>query len=258
MGAMLAALLTSLMAVQDPKPAPTPPAAEQGPKVEVPADPPKPVEAWDDRTAKAALEEFTKAVKGTPSMNVKNKALEALSTGSHKLLLKPLATIVETDKSVLIRKRAAELIANQPAAEANATIRKLLKSPKVQPQYAVTAELVRALTRCGYQPVQWKEIDDLFEAEYHVDRVPVQEAMLQLIETHKEKQAIDLLLRNLDEPSPKDVHAGENPPAEYWEARWKSWAIWRDKVKSALFSLTGQRFSTAAEAKAWLDKNPLK
>lgn len=258
MATMLAALLTSLIAFQDPTPTPAPPASEQAAKPQAPIDPPKPVETWDDRTAKAAADEFAKAIKGTPSMNVKNKALEALATGSNKLLLKPLAAVVETDKSVLIRKRAAELIANQPANEANATIRKLLKNPKVTTQYAVTAELVRALTRCGYQPAQWKEIDGLFEAEYHLDRVPVQEALLQLIETHKEKQAVDLLLRNLDEPSPKNVHAGENPPAEYWEARWKSWAVWRDKVKAVLFTLTGQRFSTADEAKAWLDKNPLK
>jgi hypothetical protein len=251
MAPMLAAFLTSLIAFQDPTPTPAPPASEQVPKAQAPVDPPKPIETWDDRTAKAAVDEFAKALKGKPSMNVKNKALEALATGSNKLLLKPLAAIVETDKSVLIRKRAVELIANQPAVEANAAIRKLLKNTKVTTQYAVTAELVRALMRCGYQSAQWNEIGDLFEREYHLD-------LLQLIETHKEKQAVPMLLRNLDEPSPKNVHAGENPPAEYWEARWKSWAVWRDKVKSVLFVLTGQRFSTEAEAKAWLEKNPLK
>jgi len=254
---MLAALLLGLFACQDPAPAPAP--APQEPKpVAAPVAPPKVVEAWDDRAAKAAVDAFAKVLKGTPSMNEKNKALETLATGSNKLLLKPLVLVVETDKSVVIRKRAAELIANQPAAEANLTIRKLLKSPKVGTQPAVMAELVRALSRCGYQTAHWSDIGDLFERDYGAERVPLQEALLQLVETHKEKQAVPMLLRNLDEPVPADPHAADNPPTEYWEARWKSWSVWRAKLKDALFALTGQRFSTAAEAKAWLQKNPLK
>jgi hypothetical protein len=34
--------------------------------------------------------------------------------------------------------------------------------------------------------------------------------------------------------------------------------VWKGKVKDALFALTGQRFTTAAKAQAWLKKNPLK
>ncbi len=262
---MLAILLLGLFACQDPAPTPPPapaPAPAPAPEEPKPAAaaiaPPKVVEAWDDRAAKTAVEEFIKALKGSPSMNEKNKALEAFATGSNKLLLKPLALVVETDKSVVIRKRAVELMANQPAAEANQVIRKLLKSPKVGTQPAVQAELVRALSRCGYQTAQWNDIGDLFERDYSPERVPLQEAMLQLVEAHKEKQAVPLLLRNLDEPAPADPHAADNPPAEYWEARWKSWSAWRAKVKDTLFALTGQRFSTAAEAKVWLQKNPLK
>jgi hypothetical protein len=86
----------------------------------------------------------------------------------------------------------------------------------------------------------------------------VQEAILELVIAHKETQALPMLLRNTDEPAPANVEAADNPPAEYWEARWKSWAVWKGKVKDALFELTGQRFTTAAEAQAWLKKNPLK
>ena len=68
-----------------------------------------------------------------------------------------------------------------------------------------------------------------------------------------------MLLRNLDEPGPTgDIHAGNNPPAEYWEARWKAWKAFRPKVQETLFALTGQRFTEAKEAHAWLQKNPLK
>lgn len=255
---MFAALLFTALHFQEPTPPAPAPQDKPAATPAAPVEPPRVVEAWDDKVAKAAADELAKVLKGTPSMNEKNKALEALASGSNKLLLKPLATMVETDKSVVIRKRAAELIANQPAADANGTIRKLLKSPKVGGQPAVLAELVRALSRCGYQPAQWAEIGDLFEREYSAERVPLQEALLKLVETHKEARALPMLLRNLDEPVPSDEHAADNPPAEYWEARWKAWQAWREKVKDALFAITGQRFSTAAEAQAWLQKNPRK
>jgi hypothetical protein len=76
-----------------------------------------------------------------------------------------------------------------------------------------------------------------------------------LAKNHKELEALDLLLENLDEPAPANVDDPSNPPAEYWEMRWKAWRSWRDDVKEALFAITGQRFNTSAEAREWLDKN---
>jgi hypothetical protein len=247
---MLAALLTGVILWQEP---PTGPPKE-------PAPPPsgQTIETWDDKKAKSAVEDFNKALKGAASMAQRTKALELVAAGSSKLLVKPLAQVVETDRSVVIRKQAAALLANQPAGEANATIVRLVKSPRLDAYPTVQAELVRGLARCAYQPKQWSDIGELFERTYHLERVPLQEAILDLVIAAKELQAMPLLLRNLDEPVPENVDAADNPPAEYWRARWESWAVWRPKVKEALFALTGQRFSTAAEAKAWLKKNPPK
>ena len=254
---MLAVLLSSLLAWQDPTPAtpPTPPpaGAPAAPKAES-----KPVEAWDDKTAKAAVDEWNKLMKGTPSMAEKSKALDRLAGGANKLLVKPLSQVIETDKSLVVRKRAAELLARQPAADAGQALRKLLKSDKLKPAPAVLAEVVRGLARCGYQRAHWGDLAELFEREYHLERVPLQEAVLELAIQHKEKEAVPMLLRHLDEPTPANIDDASNPPQEYWEARWKSWSVWRSKVKEALYAITGQRFSTAAEAKEWLQKNPLK
>jgi hypothetical protein len=248
---MLASLLASLLCWQTPEATPAKP---DTPAVAVAA--PAVVETWDDKTAKAALAEFAAATKGTPSMAQKNQALEKLATGSHPQLLKPLVDIVEKDKSVVLRKRAAQLLANQPPKEANTTIRKLLKNTRIASYPQINAELIRGLARCGYDGKQWKEIADLFEQDYNPECVPLHEALLDLIIAHKERQAIPLLLRNIDEPASKDPDAADNPPQEYWEARWKSWSAWKGKVKDALFAITGQRFSTAAEAEAWLKNNP--
>ena len=260
---MLAALLSSLLSWQEPTPpakpvdpAPAPaPAQAQAP---APAAPARPVEAWDDKTAKAAVDEWNKLMKGTPSMAEKSKALDRLAAGANKLLVKPLAQVVETDKSLVVRKRAAELLAQQPATDANPALRKLLKSDKLRNAPAVLAEVVRGVARSSYQRGQWGDLKDLFEREYHVERVPLQEAVLDLVIQHKEKDALDMLLGHIDEPTPVNVDDGSNPPQEYWEARWKSWSVWRGKVKDAIYAITGQRFSTAAEAKAWLKKNPVK
>src|SRR5262245_22708164 len=186
---MLYLLLTAALLAQDPEkppaPAPEPPAPAPG-QAAAPA-PAKPVEAWDDKTAKDALDEWTKLQKGTPSLAERNRALELFAGGSNKLLVKPLAQTIETDKSLVVRRRAAELLANQPAKDANATIRKLLKSAAVGSQPTLMADLIRALGRCAYSPEQWVELDPLFEREYAVERVPMQEALLDLVIASKEK-----------------------------------------------------------------------
>ena len=256
---MLAALLTSLLLWQEPEPAPQPPVpkAEAEKPAEKPVETPTPVEIWDDRTAKAAAAELTKVMKGKPSMREKTQALDAIAKGSNKLLIKPLVKVVEEDKSMLVRQRAAALLANQPAKDANDAICKLLKNARVGSYPVVQADLVRALAKCGYDSKQWDLIDDLFEQDYAAERVTLQEAILDLVTQHKEKRALPMLLRNFDEPAPENVHDGSNPPAEYWEARWKAWSAWRAKVKDTVFAITGQRFTSAAEATAWLKKNPL-
>lgn len=258
---MLATLLTSLLLWQEPEPTPTPPVPPTEKPAEKPAEKPvetpEPVEEWDDRTAKAAASELAKAMKGKASMRDKTQALEAVAKGSHKLLIKPLVDVIEDDKSLLVRQRAVVLLANQPAKDANAAVLKLLKNARVGSHPPVMAELVRALSRCGYTNKNWDAIAGMFEQDYAAERVPLQEAILELVSTHKEKAALPMLLRNFDEPAPENVHDGSNPPAEYWEARWKAWASWRNKVKETVFQVTGQRFSTATEAKEWLKKNPL-
>jgi hypothetical protein len=258
---MLAALVATLLVFQEPKA--NPPAgdakpAEAAAPAPAAAQPPKAPKALDDRAAKTAVADFQKAWKAASSMAAKNQALDSIAESAHKLLVKPLGQIVDSDKSVVIRKRAVELLAQQPAAEAKPEILRLLTSKGTQPFGPVLAALVAGLARTGYQSKDWAVAGKLFGQDYAADRVTLQEAILDLATQSKEKLAVDVLLENLDEPGAIDVHGADNPPAEYWEARWKAWKAWRSKVKDALFAITGQRFNTAAEAKAWLAKNPLK
>ena len=211
-----------------------------------------------DRDAKQAVRDFKKAMKGRPSMAERKKALDALAVGSNKALVKPLAQVVETDKMVTIRRFAAEALSLQPEKQARPAILKLLDNDKVQDAPPVLAALVDGLSRCGYRSKDWDTVERLFGDDFAAPRVPLQESVLALAKAHKEKQSVKLLLDNLDEPAPANVDDPSNPPASYWEARWKAWRAWRGQVQEALFAITGQRFSTAEEAKNWLKKNPLK
>lgn len=251
---MLTLLFTIVVTLQDPPPQGGAPATPAAPV----AAEPMPLAAVDDKAAKAAVDTFNKAAKGKRSMNERMKAVEELAQGANKAFVKPLVGVAENDESLVVRKRAVVLLSLQPAPEAPRALRALLKSKKVEAAPAVLAEVVSGIARSGYDTTMWPDIEPLFASDYAAERVGLQEAILALVTKHKEHKAAKLLLDNLDEPVPADEHDPSNPPAEYWKARWYAWKAWREKVKEALFALTGQRFSTAAEAKAWLDKNKRK
>lgn len=244
---MLALCLMTALAVQDPvetKPADTKPVAQTA------------FETWDDARTRTELAEFKKKTKGRRvPLATRAAAVEALAKGCNQKLVKPLATVVKTDKALTVRKTAAAALAHQPEKAARPAILKLLGDSSVKKAAPVVTELIGALDRCGYRSKDWDKIDNLFERDYGTDWVPTQRAILQLIKNHKETEAIDLLLRNLGEPIPANVDDPSNPPAEYWEKRWKAWQVWREDVKRALYAITGQRFSTPEEARAWIKKN---
>lgn len=250
--------LVLTLGLQDPTPQEPPvqePPAQEAPAQAAAQPAPKPVEPYTDKAAKAAVADFAKSIKASTSMAARIAALDELCRGAHKLLVKPLAGVVEGDKSLVVRKHAAGLLAQQPGGEVTATLVRLLDDADLADKPTVRAELVRGLGRAGYHRRLWPRLEEQFEKDYAAASVPLQEAILDLVVAQKESLAIELLLRNLDEPVPHDVDSGSNPPKEYWEARWKAWKVWRSKVKDAMFALTGQRFSSAKEAQAWLRKN---
>jgi hypothetical protein len=66
---------------------------------------------------------------------------------------------------------------------------------------------------------------------------------------------VKLLVDNLDEPAPADPNAADNPPAEYWEKRYKAWKVWNKDVRAALQTITGQDFQNSEQARKWLRRN---
>jgi hypothetical protein len=72
-----------------------------------------------------------------------------------------------------------------------------------------------------------------------------------------DKRPCRILAEWLDEPrAGGNVEDGSNPPAEWWEARWKTWSAVKGVVAEALKAITGQTFHSKDEAKEWFEKNP--
>ena len=277
---MIALSLAALLAIQDPgstPPAPNPPGeqqretppvepdepkaeqkpAEQKPAEQKPTEQPAPAEVWDDRRARDEIKAFSKVIKvKNQSLQQRLAAVAALGKGSNAKLVDPLAKLIVDDQPITVRRAAADALAHQPPRETKRAVARLLGDRSLDGLPQVQASLVRAFGKAEYEPGRdWQVLDGLFERAYDADRVTLQQAVLELVEEHAEVEAIDLLVANLGEPIPADPHAPSNPPAEYWEARWKAWQIWRGDVKDALFAITGQRFSNSKEAGEWLDKN---
>jgi hypothetical protein len=219
----------------------------------------KKTETWPDKLARQKVKAFQKILKPKKvSMVVRKNALDTLNGGVSQQLIKPLQQFIEKDSSIVLKKQAVAMLSDQNKERVKPVLLKLMKNSRLTANPQVEAALLNALSRTGYDAEDWKSIKDMLESDYDNERIPVHEALLELVNKHKEVQAIPMLLRNLDEPIPENVDVGDNPPAEYWKARWHAWAIWKGKAKEALFSITGQKFSTAKEAKSWLKKNPIK
>jgi HEAT repeat protein len=248
--------LLLLVAVQAPsKPAPEerPPAPQ--PAAVAPAAPSAPREL-DDGEAREMVRDLQKKLgdKSTPLAN-RLAAVEALEKVAHEQLVRPLAQVVQRDPAITVQRAAARALGSQPSAKARPALLTLLADGEVGDRPETVADLIRALDRAGYEPKDWSRLERAFERDFGEKHIPKQKALLALVANHKEVQAVDLLVRNLDQPEPADVHAADNPPAEYWEQRWKAWRAWHEDVRAALFTITGQRFGSAAEARAWLEKN---
>tara|TARA_R110002072_G_scaffold241027_11_gene399748 strand:+ start:23968 stop:24768 length:801 start_codon:yes stop_codon:yes gene_type:complete len=251
---MLAIALVGVLFCQDPAPK-----VGQGQEAKsASSTSSKKLETWPDKLARNKVKAFEKTLKPKKvSMMVRKQALDSLNGGISLRLIKPLQQFIETDSSIVLKKQAVAMLGDQPKDRAKPAILKLLKNLSLTANPQVEAGLVKALSQTGYDAGDWDPIKEVLESDYDNERIPVHEAVLDLVKKHKEVQAIPMLLRNLEEPIPANVDIANNPPAEYWKARWHAWAVWKGKVKDALFAITGQRFSTVKEAKAWLKKNPI-
>ena len=71
----------------------------------------------------------------------------------------------------------------------------------------------------------------------------------------KTMKAVPQLVEMIREPVPENPDAGDNPPATYWEARYKIWHTSEGWARWALKEITGNEFRTYREWAAWAAAN---
>lgn len=249
---MLGVALMSLVVLQPPQSPPVqvprPAATADAPPATITGTP------MNESQVRQVLAEWKK-LSPKATLAERMTAVEALVQGSHETLIPVLDKLVRSDPSIAVRKKAAEALGQQPQKKAYVAVTKLLDDSAVTKTTELIEPLVRSLGMLGYTEKDWPRLEAFFRAGYGQDRIGLQRAIIALADKQKEKLAVPVLLDNLDEPLPKDEHIADNPPAEYWEARWKAWQIWRDEVRAALVAITGQKFGSSDEARAWLKVN---
>lgn len=248
---------TSPAAAQEPEP-PKPPesrpagGAEQPPSEGGRADQqPKPaVVALDDDAAKTALKTFKEGTWSKKPLVDRMLAVEQLAAGSHPLIARELNNLMLRERDKVIQVVAARSLAMQPEREAQRYLLAALNSAKLTDDEDLCVELLKGLMLTGYRDRDLRMLEGFFRK----GPPRITKVVAQLFGKHKEKGAVKLLIEHLDEPAPANVDDPSNPPASYWEERWRAWKVWVEDVRAALKEITGQTFADGKQAREWLKR----
>ncbi len=207
----------------------------------------------DKKEARAMLKAFKKNLsRAAKSPLVRREVVQALVRKSHPSFVAPLEKLARRDKSKLVRAAAVEALGKLDFPATRKALLKILGGRGLTKDPLVLLAGLDALDRLGYHPVFFQVLSDLFEKTWDMASPGVpQQKIIRLFAKGKEKRAFRLLVDHLDEPRPADVNAASNPPASWWEKRWKAWHYWRGDVKAALREITGVEFSRAEFYKKW-------
>jgi hypothetical protein len=95
-------------------------------------------------------------------------------------------------------------------------------------------------------------VETRMQASYAPDLV---RAAVHYLGQMKTKAAVPQLVEMVREPYPENPNAASNPPASYWEARYKIWQASEGWVRWALKEITDKEFRTHREWAAWAAAN---
>lgn len=214
---------------------------------------PKPVPVADRQEEKDMLRQFKDLyAKKKAALAQRLQGIELLATKQSEKFVLELKKVIDRDPEQLVRAEAAKVLGKQRFDKTNAVVLASLEKAREKQDQIVSLALLDAVEELGYDRKYFDELSKLFEAETTEARV--QQRIVKLFDTAKDKQAFKLLVDNLDEPYPDDIHGADNPPAEYWERRWKNWSVWKTDVAAALKNLTGVEFKEAEFYKRWVRK----
>ena len=208
------------------------------------------------KEAREMLSLFKKRISKAKKLpQVRIELIKSLVEKSHKSFVKALIKVAQKDKSKLVRAEAYRALGKLDYRESRKALYKALKKTSLINEPLILFGIFDALENIGYRSYFFEPLSDIFESAWETKKpAEIQKRIINIFGKAKEKKAFRLLVNHLDEPIPKNVDDPSNPPASWWEKRWKAWDIWKKDVKKALISITGVEFDRASFYKKWAKK----
>ena len=209
--------------------------------------------------AKAMADALKKAARKKKLGDIR-PALEAIDGFKHESFIKPLLKLMNHKVG-----EAAETATNLLAERADEKcLKKMWKnafSNKANHgRYGVRSRVVLAFGEKGIvlDKNKYKEVERDWRWMFGNPQERFAEPAANYIkyfELTQDKRHCRKLAEQLDEPMATNPNSPSNPPAEWWERRWKMWQPLKVAVVEALLEITGQEFDTTEQAKEWFEKN---
>ena len=195
-------------------------------------------------------------------------ALDEVGEQTHPSFQKPLLKML-THESSRVAMRAADMLSwqrleseKQQKKLGKAIWKKGFTDRKNHRRYNVKGRIVLATADvegdAELDNSRFKDVERLWRTVIGDPReanAPAIVAVCEYVRLTKDKRLCRKLAEEIDEPGATAVNSPTNPPAEWWERRWKMWKQYKAEVVESLEELTGESFKDTAAAKAWFEAN---
>jgi hypothetical protein len=228
---------------------------ERARAADAPAPPAAPaLKALTDAEAEPLLDGLKKAWKARKADEAL-PAIEAVSGVAHPEV-EPLLGKLLSHPVTAVAARAARALGDRPSPKVAGTLWRAWVLPLNDRRWEVKTAMLESLARlrAPLDAKQYDEVEKVWKQAPSVEAMNAVSGYFAAVAT--DKRPCKLLATWLDEPRAGSVHDAANPPAAWWEARWKLWQATKGGAAAALQAITGQSFETSAQAKAWFDANP--
>ncbi|MFT4542460.1 MAG: hypothetical protein ACI835_004928 [Planctomycetota bacterium] len=166
----------------------------------------------------------------------------------------------------MVQQSAALLLANFPGEkQATKVLGRAFKNKALrEDKPKVYANVIHSLGALGYTKIH-KDVASLFRKYKNENITRACVRYFGQVRT-RDRSVVRTLCEELQAPAPASVDGASNPPASYWESKWKMWSALRRDVSWALKEITGETFlPTEGDIKgdrdralAWLKKSGAK
>ena len=196
--------------------------------------------------AKARLAQFKKAFKTKDPIKQIEALNDLVSKGRHPTMVPPLTKALNKSKSTDVREHAAYCLGRLGYAKAASPLLKAFQSKSNKGRGTVRQAAATALGLVADKP-KFKKLAHRFRGGDRFDKC----GLAMLAGYSKDLDAVGLLAEWINAPEPVNPNSASNPPAEYWQARWKEWHYIKNQVRWSLWAITGCNFVNQDEARDW-------